>query len=202
MCHYGAYLCSDRGGGGEDRMPNPLSPGVASPEGFLPGARPPHRRAGAPAGRAGDRYGAWVSELGPVAQEMGIRPATIEDAGEVVRLATLMYEAMGLDATGMAWRRAAVTAMARRPGEPRRHRGLHPVGFHRSALAAPGPGAPDHLDADRVVPGPGRPGDRVARDAGGGGPVPLARLRPWRQPRLADPPVTATTDAQVRLPAW
>ena len=72
---------------------------------------------GAPAGRAGDRYGAWVSELGPVAQEMGIRPATIEDAGEVVRLAALMYEAMGLDATGTVWRRAAVTAMAGRLGE-------------------------------------------------------------------------------------
>ena len=48
---------------------------------------------------------------------MAIRPATIEDAGEVVRLAALMYEAMGLDATGTAWRRAAVTAMASRLGE-------------------------------------------------------------------------------------
>ena len=83
-------------------MPNPLSPGVASPEGFRPGARRPHRCAGAPAGRAGDRYGAWVSELEPVARGMAIRPATIEDAGEVVRLAALMYEAMGLDVTGTA----------------------------------------------------------------------------------------------------
>jgi hypothetical protein len=33
---------------------------------------------------------------------MAIRPATIEDAGEVVRLAALMYEAMGLDVTGTA----------------------------------------------------------------------------------------------------
>ena len=43
-------------------MPNPLSPGVASPEGFLPGARAPLAAPAAPATRASDRYGAWVSE--------------------------------------------------------------------------------------------------------------------------------------------
>ena len=69
---------------------------------FSPARDRPIAAPGAPAGRAGDRYGAWVSELGPVAQGMAIRPATIEDAGEVVRLAALMYEAMGLDVTGTA----------------------------------------------------------------------------------------------------
>ena len=83
-------------------MPNPLSPGVASPEGFPPGALPTLAAPVAPATRASDRYGAWVSELGPVAPGMTIRPASIEDAGEVVRLAALMYEAMGLDVTGTA----------------------------------------------------------------------------------------------------
>ena len=141
--------------GGQDRVPNPLSPGVAGPEGFLPGARPPHRRAGGPADRAGDRYGAWVSELGPVAQAIAIRPATMEDAGEVVRLAALMYEAMGLDATGTVWRRAAVTAMAGRLGED------------AMVFVADDPGTPGRLAATGAgviatrLPGPANPAATV-----------------------------------------
>ena len=118
-------------------------------------ARPPHRRAGGPGRPGGDRYGAWVSELGPVAQGMAIRPATIEDAGEVVRLAALMYEAMGLDATGTAWQRAAVTAMASRLGED------------AAVFVADDPGTPGRLAATGAgviatrLPGPANPAATV-----------------------------------------
>jgi GNAT superfamily N-acetyltransferase len=59
-----------------------------------------------------------VSDLGTGghARGLAVRPATTEDTGEVVRLAALMYEAMGLDTTGLAWRQAAVTALASRLG--------------------------------------------------------------------------------------
>ena len=48
---------------------------------------------------------------------IAVRPATTGDTAEVIRLAALMYEAMGLDATGLAWRQAAVTALASRLGD-------------------------------------------------------------------------------------
>ena len=48
--------------------------------------------------------------------KIAVRPATAEDTAEVIRLAALMYEAMGLDATRPAWRQAAAAAMASRLG--------------------------------------------------------------------------------------
>lgn len=47
---------------------------------------------------------------------MAVRPATVADAREVIRLAALMYEAMGLDVSGTAWRETAATALANRLG--------------------------------------------------------------------------------------
>jgi GNAT superfamily N-acetyltransferase len=59
-----------------------------------------------------------MSELraGGRARGIAVRPATAGDTGEVIRLAALMYEAMGLDATGLAWRQAAAAALASRLG--------------------------------------------------------------------------------------
>ena len=44
------------------------------------------------------------------------RPATKDDAGEIVRLATLMYESMQIDATGLCWRENAFNALETRLG--------------------------------------------------------------------------------------
>lgn len=57
-----------------------------------------------------------MSQLGGDGPGIAVRPATVADAGEVIRLAALMYEAMGLDASGTAWRQAAATALASRLG--------------------------------------------------------------------------------------
>jgi GNAT superfamily N-acetyltransferase len=59
-----------------------------------------------------------VSDLkaGGRAHGIAFRPATTADTGEVIRLAALMYEAMGLDTTGLAWRQAAAAALANRLG--------------------------------------------------------------------------------------
>jgi GNAT superfamily N-acetyltransferase len=43
-----------------------------------------------------------------------IRPALIGDAAEVVRLADVMYEAMGLDASDRRWRQGAAEALTSR----------------------------------------------------------------------------------------
>ena len=63
-------------------------------------------------------YGAGVSDLNADgrAHEIAVRPATAADTGEVIRLAALMYAAMGLDTTGLAWRQAAAAALASRLG--------------------------------------------------------------------------------------
>ena len=97
------HICAAIAGGGAPRSrAEPAQPRSGQPGRFSARRATAPRRAGSPATRASDRYGAWVSEPGPVTQGMAIRPATIEDAGEVVRLAALMYEAMGLDVTGTA----------------------------------------------------------------------------------------------------
>ena len=44
------------------------------------------------------------------------RPATKDDADEIVRLAALMYESMQMDATGEPWRELALSAFATRLG--------------------------------------------------------------------------------------
>ena len=45
-----------------------------------------------------------MSQLGGDEPGIAVRPATVADTGEVIRLAALMYEAMGLDAADPAWR--------------------------------------------------------------------------------------------------
>ena len=52
----------------------------------------------------------------PPGAGLAVRRAGPEDAVEVIRLAALMYEAMGLDAADPAWRTAAAAALASRPG--------------------------------------------------------------------------------------
>ncbi len=46
-----------------------------------------------------------------------VRSAHLADGHEVMRLAGLMYEAMGVDASGDAWRRAGTNALAGRLGQ-------------------------------------------------------------------------------------
>jgi GNAT superfamily N-acetyltransferase len=45
-----------------------------------------------------------------------VRCAELADADEAIRLAAVMYEAMGMNASGDAWRRAAVDQLRRRLG--------------------------------------------------------------------------------------
>jgi hypothetical protein len=47
---------------------------------------------------------------------IAVRAATLDDTPEVIRLAGLMYAAMGMDASGHAWREAAGQALATRLG--------------------------------------------------------------------------------------
>jgi GNAT superfamily N-acetyltransferase len=56
-----------------------------------------------------------VSEQQPGAG-LAVRQADREDAGEIIRLAALMYQAMGLDAADPTWRAAAAAALPRRLG--------------------------------------------------------------------------------------
>jgi GNAT superfamily N-acetyltransferase len=44
------------------------------------------------------------------------RHATLDDAPEILRLATMMYESMGLDASGPEWRENATKLLAERLG--------------------------------------------------------------------------------------
>ncbi len=48
---------------------------------------------------------------------LAVRPARVSDSSEVVRLAAAMYEAMGLDASGSAWRQAAAEQLRARLGD-------------------------------------------------------------------------------------
>ena len=89
------------------------------------------------------------------AHGLRIRPATVDDTAEVIRLAALMYEAMGLDATGSAWRQAAATALASR------------LGGDAVVFVADDPGAAGRLVATGAgviatrLPGPANPAARV-----------------------------------------
>ena len=94
-----------------------------------------------------------MSDLGTGGHAHGIavRPATAEDTGEVIRLVALMYEAMGLDATGLAWREAAAAALASRLGgdtcvfvadDPDRPRRLAATGAGVITTRLPGPANP------------------------------------------------------------
>jgi GNAT superfamily N-acetyltransferase len=95
-----------------------------------------------------------VSEQPPGAGP-AIRRAGPEDAGEVIRLAALMYEAMGLDAADPAWRAAAVAALASR------------LGGDTAVFVADAPGSPGRLAATGAgtiatrLPGPANPGATV-----------------------------------------
>lgn len=82
---------------------------------------------------------------------MSVRPAHLEDAGEVIRLAALMYEAMGLDASGEAWRRTATDELRRRLGrdvivyvvdDPEHPGRLAATGAGSIAVRLPGPANP------------------------------------------------------------
>jgi hypothetical protein len=48
---------------------------------------------------------------------MPIRLADLDDADEIIRLAGLMYEAMGVDASGEAWRQMAADQLRHRLGD-------------------------------------------------------------------------------------
>jgi GNAT superfamily N-acetyltransferase len=95
-----------------------------------------------------------VSEQPPGAG-LAIRQAGPEDAGEVIRLAALMYEAMGLDAADPAWRAAAAAALA------------GPLGAHAVVFVADAPGPAGRLAATGAgtiatrLPGPANPGATV-----------------------------------------
>lgn len=45
---------------------------------------------------------------------MRVRLADLDDADEIIRLAGLMYEAMGVDASGEAWREMAADQLRHR----------------------------------------------------------------------------------------
>ena len=47
-----------------------------------------------------------------------LRRATVDDAGELIRLRGLMYEAMGIDASAPEWQSACLAALARRLAQP------------------------------------------------------------------------------------
>ncbi|MDQ2728209.1 MAG: GNAT family N-acetyltransferase [Actinomycetota bacterium] len=64
-----------------------------------------------------------------------VRPALLTDSDEVMHLAGLMYEAMGVDASGAAWRSAGTDALASR------------LGHDAAVYVAEHPGAPGRLVA-------------------------------------------------------
>ena len=96
-----------------------------------------------------------MSQLGGDEPGIAVRPATVADTGEVIRLAALMYEAMGLDASGTAWRQAAATALANR------------LGGDTQVFVADDPGQPGRLAATGAgvittrLPGPANPAAAV-----------------------------------------
>ena len=91
----------------------------------------------------------------PAGAGLAVRRAGPEDAAEVIRLAALMYEAMGLDATAPAWRAAAAAALA------------SPPGVDAAVFVADVPGSPGRLAATGAgtiatrLPGPANPGATV-----------------------------------------
>jgi len=82
---------------------------------------------------------------------MPVRHADLDDADEVIRLAGLMYEAMGIDASSEAWRQMAADHLRRRLGDdvmvavvddPTRSGRLAATGAGVIAVRLPGPGSP------------------------------------------------------------
>ena len=88
---------------------------------------------------------------------MKVRPAGPEDAREVVRLASIMYEAMGLDPSQPEWQERAIRAMSDRDGPE-----------DRAVFVVEDERRPGHLVACGAVtistrwPGPGVPTGRFA----------------------------------------
>ncbi|MGO9081958.1 MAG: GNAT family N-acetyltransferase [Streptosporangiaceae bacterium] len=84
-----------------------------------------------------------------------VRAAVPGDAAEVIRLAALMYESMGLDASGGGWRQAARAELAARlGGDAAVFVADDPAGGGRLAAAGAGSIA-------RRLPGPANPGGRA-----------------------------------------
>lgn len=88
---------------------------------------------------------------GPDARGFTVRPAVLADTGEVIRLAALMYEAMGLDAGAPGWQDAAGRALAGRLGgdtavfvadDPATAGRLAATGAGTIAIRLPGPANP------------------------------------------------------------
>jgi GNAT superfamily N-acetyltransferase len=90
----------------------------------------------------------------PDAQPL-VRPAAGGDTAEVLRLATLMYESIGIDASGTQWRQVAAEHMAER------------LGLDAAVFVVDDPSHPGHLVATgagtiaRRLPNPGNPGARI-----------------------------------------
>lgn len=87
-----------------------------------------------------------------VGERLTVRPATVEDATEIIRLATLMYEAMGVDASDESWQQAGLEAVTNRLGrdaaiyvtdDPSEKGRLAAVGAGTVAHRLPGPTNPD-----------------------------------------------------------
>ena len=86
------------------------------------------------------------------ATDLTVRPASPDDAREVIRLAALMYGAMGIDASGDDWRRAGTEMVTARLGrdaaifvadDPTVTGRLAGCGAGTIAYRLPGPGNPD-----------------------------------------------------------
>lgn len=89
-------------------------------------------------------------------QPGAVRPAEPADTQEVIRLAGLMYEAMGIDASDAAWQRAAADQLHRR------------LGGDVMVFVVDDPGSAGRLAATGAasittrLPGPGNPAATVA----------------------------------------
>jgi GNAT superfamily N-acetyltransferase len=82
---------------------------------------------------------------------MPVRLADLDDADEIIRLAGLMYEAMGVDASGQGWRQRAADQLRHRLGDdvmvavvddPTRSGRLVATGAGVIAVRLPGPRNP------------------------------------------------------------
>jgi len=133
---------------------------------------------------------------------MSARPATLDDAAEVVRLAAVMYASMGLDVSNPQWIEAATSQFASRLGDDL---GVfvvdHPdrPGLAASAAAtiATRLSAPNNLDA-RAAYVQWVATDPDARSRGYGRAVMIAVLR-WCEDRGAGVLELHATDAGEQL---
>ncbi|HXW81045.1 MAG TPA: GNAT family N-acetyltransferase [Acidimicrobiales bacterium] len=84
-----------------------------------------------------------------------VRPGVAGDTVEVLRLATLMYESIGIDASGTRWRQAAAEQLAERLGQDA---AIFVVDdpFQPGRLVATGAGT-----IARRLPNPANPGARI-----------------------------------------